>query len=329
MIRHLYLLGIILLIGCHTGSDIKEFKGNVFGTYYRIKYLGNQDYMVAIDSLFKQFNRSLSTYVVDSDISKINRGDNDVLVDHYFKTVWAKSQEIFKISGGVFDPTLGILVNAWGFGQRTRDKIPDTMTLQRLMQHVGLEKVTLRNGKILKPKESFLDFNGIAKGYAVDVIGQYLEKQGVKNYMIEIGGEISARGEKASGKPWVIGIEKPVENQDIGKNLILSLSLRDRALATSGNYRKFKTDPKTGKKYVHTIDYKTGRPVINNLLSVSTLAKNCMTADGYATTFMVLGIEGAKVLLKTHPELGIEAYFIYVDETGKLCSLSTKNFPNY
>lgn len=327
MTQRLYFLAIILLIGCRSNSNFKEFRGYIFGTYYHIKYSGHQDYSVEIDNIFKEFNHSLSTYSDDSDISKINRGDDNIRIDDYFETVLKKSQEIFKISEGAFDPTLGILVNAWGFGPETNEITPDTTKLKKLIKYVGLNQVSLKEKKIIKPRGFFLDFNSIAKGYAVDVISQYLESQGIKNYMVEIGGEIRAKGQKKSGKPWMIGIEKPVENQKLGENLILNLELKDRALATSGNYRKFKIDHKTGRKYVHTIDHKTGYPIISDLLSVSVLAKDCMTADGYATTFMVLGIEKSKTLLKSHSNLNLEAYFIYVDKSGNLHTSFTENFP--
>ncbi|XOD67939.1 MAG: FAD:protein FMN transferase [Flavobacteriales bacterium Tduv] len=316
-------MAITLLIGCRSNFNFREFRGYIFGTYYNIKYSGHQNYSDSIDNIFKQFNHSLSTYSYESDISKINRGDNNIRIDSYFETVLKKSQEIYKISGGAFDPTLGILVNAWGFGPEINEIIPNATKLKELMKYVGLNQISLKDGKIIKPRGVLLDFNAIAKGYVVDVISQYLEGQGIKNYMVEIGGEIRAKGEKASGKPWMIGIEKPVENQKLGENIIFNLPLRDCSLATSGNYRKFKIDHKTGRKYVHTIDHKTGYPIISDLLSVSVLAKDCMTADGYATAFMALGVEKSKEFLKAHENLNLEAYFIYVDKVGNLHTLRT------
>lgn len=319
--------GFLIFSSCEKKQESVELKGEVFGTYYHIQYRGTENYATSIHSLFEEMILTFSTYTPESDISKFNEGNLAISINKHFQTVLEKSREIHKNSKGAFDPTLGLLVNAWGFGPKPSEGSPNALKVGSLMKKTGLEKVMVKNGKAYNPKGVFLDFNGIAKGYAVDVIGNYLEEKGLLNYIVEIGGEIRARGKKQEGKNWQVGIERPMENEPLGKNIFFKFPLKDQSIATSGNYRKFKRDKKNGKTYSHTIDHKTGYPVESNILSVSVIAQDCMSADGYATAFMALGLEKSKELIVSHPDLHLEAMIIYRDNKEKMEVYKTKGFP--
>jgi thiamine biosynthesis lipoprotein len=227
-------------------------------------------------------------------------------VDKWFADLFALSREIGDNTGGAFDMTVGPLVNAWGFGFSDRMKL-DQHKVDSLLIYVDYKKVELNNRLVSKQDPNIhFDFNGIAQGYSVDVVADFLEENGVRNYLIDIGGEVLAKGSKPGNSPWTVGIENPSDNAQYGKSLNAIVILEDMALATSGSYRKFYEED--GVRYSHTIDPSTGYPVTHNLLSVSVLADDCATADGYATAFMVMGREKAMQYLETDPDL--EAYFI-------------------
>ena len=300
-------------------------EGNVFGTRFQIVYEDTiqREYATEIDSLFRSLNNSLSTYEPMSDLSKINRGDSTIQVTAYFKEVFEKSTRIYKETNGVFDPTIGVLVNAWGFGPNGEIPNLEEEQISKLLHLVGYDKVKLVENKIHKEhSDIYIDFNAIAKGYGIDVISRFLEAKGVKNYLVEIGGEVRARGVSGKGVLWKVGIEKP--NTDGSRSLQQVVVLDNESMATSGNYRKFKIDPVTGEKYVHTIDTKTGYAVKKDLLSASVIAAmDCADVDGYATAFMAMGFEKTKEFLKTHPELKV--FLMYLDENGETTYYS--NFP--
>lgn len=317
MIVRFLVVCFFLLTSCtKTAPNPHNIEGKVFGTAFHITYThpNARQLEKPVDSLFRLINNSLSTYQADSDISKINKGDTAVYVDAYFKEVYKKSKRIFEETTGSFDPTIGILVNAWGFGPESSSQIIDSARVQELMRYVGFQKVALKDNKIQKQHpEIYLDFNAIAKGYGVDVIGRFLESNGIENYMVEIGGELRVRGKNQKNKLWRIGIEQP--NFDGSRSLQAIVSLNNKSMATSGNYRKFKTDPDTGEKYVHTIDTKTGFTAKRNLLSASVISTlDCADTDGYATAFMAMGFEKTLDFLERHPEL--QAYLIYTDKNG-------------
>ena len=218
---------------------IRNYKGQALGTSFHITYSDKRDFTKSIDSLFHRINKSLSTYIPNSDISKINRGDTTVLVDSHFIEVYKKSLKIYNETNGVFDPTIGILVNAWGFGPEKASIKPDTTQVEQLLQFVGFDKVSLENNKIHKDNDSiYFDFNAIAKGFAVDLTGRFLESNNVANYLIEIGGEIRTKGTKKDGSIWKAGIENP--NFEGARSIQKIIELKDESMATSGNYRKFK-----------------------------------------------------------------------------------------
>ncbi|MDP4703837.1 MAG: FAD:protein FMN transferase [Polaribacter sp.] len=310
----IFIIFLAIFLGCNRNVDKKDFvlQGEVFGTTYKITYLNaSKDYQNSLDSLFLAFNQSLSTYIPTSDISKINDGDLTVEVDDFFVEVFEKSKRIHQETDGFFDPTVGNLVNAYGFGPEKGNFILSDSLINEFMKDIGFEKVSLKGRKINKENPNvFLDFNSIAKGFAIDIIARFFDSKKVDNYLIEIGGEIRSKGSKKDNKPWVIQIVNPSNVQD--ENGFTILKLADISMATSGNYRKYRvTDD--GKKYVHTVNPKTGLATESNLLSASVFTKtNCADADAYATAFMAMGFEKSKQFLEKN--LDIKAILIYTDE---------------
>ena len=277
----IFIVFLAIFSACNRNVDKKDFvlQGEVFGTTYNITYLNaSKDYQNSLDSLFLAFNQSLSTYIPTSDISKINDGDLTVEVDDFFVEVFEKSKRIHQETDGFFDPTVGNLVNAYGFGPEKGNFILSDSLINEFMKDIGFEKVSLKGRKINKENPNvFLDFNSIAKGFAIDIIARFFDSKKVDNYLIEIGGEIRSKGSKKDNKPWVIQIVNPSNVQD--ENGFTILKLADISMATSGNYRKYRvTDD--GKKYVHTVNPKTGLATESNLLSASVFTKtNCADAD--------------------------------------------------
>ncbi|WP_372801307.1 FAD:protein FMN transferase [Lutibacter sp.] len=321
-----YILAFIVFISCKDNEPkLTTLQGNAIGTTFTIKYLGEStiDFESKIDSLIKIVNKSTSTYIPTSDISKINKGDSTVIIDSYFKEVFIKSERIYKETNGDFDPTVGILVNAWGFGPEKEIQDLDSLKITQLLKYVGFNKVKLQNNKVFKQyPEIYFDFNAIGKGFLVDVIGRLFERYHIKNYMVEIGGEIRAKGKNHHGEFWRIAIENP--NFDGTRSIATTIQLKNESIATSGNYRKFKTTT-DGKKYVHTINTKTGYANESNLLSASVITKgDCADADGYATAFMAMGLEKTKLFLKSHNEL--KSFLIFADENGELKTFKSENF---
>lgn len=323
------LLLIFLLISCKNRSpQANTYTGNALGTTYQIKYFSEErlDTQKALDSIFEVINVSMSTYRGDSDISRINDSGEDVEVDVHFKNVFNYSKKIFKESKGYFDPTVGSLVNAYGFGPDKPLNEPNQTVLDSIREFVGFEKISLTGtNKIIKENPRiFIDFNAIAKGYTLDVIAEYLDANNVENYLIELGGELVAKGQNLEREsPWMVAIDNP---QQTGEKRALQtvVALNNRAMATSGNYRKFRVDASTGKRYVHTINPLTGAAERSNLLSASVLAENCTLADGYATAFMALGYEKSLEMLEQLDN--VDVYFIYVDEAESIRVFTSNGF---
>lgn len=320
----LLILSLFLVFSCEKEPINIKLSGPVFGTAFNIQYYDAEDtdYSQSIDSLFTVINESMSTYIPDSKISRINKGE-DVEVDQHFERVFKTAKRIYRETEGAFDPTIGAVVNAWDFGPEGKITNIDSTAIDSLMKSVGYNRMGLVDGKVVKHSNAYLDFNAIAKGYGVDAIGEFLESKNIKDYLVEIGGEIRVRGmnlEKKSG--WKIGIDDP--NFDGSQSFSKVLTLSDEGMATSGTYRKFKID-ENGKRYAHIIDTKTGYPSKTNILSVSVLAEDCMTADAYATAFQAMGIDKVTWFLNSHPELKV--YFIYEDENQELKTLSLNGFP--
>jgi thiamine biosynthesis lipoprotein len=329
--KHFLLIAILGLAACsqEPESSLKTYLGNVQGTTFNIRYISEDNINLdrKVDSVFKAIDASMSTYLPTSTISKWNKGNQPMKIDEGFLDVLLASFELAKATNGLFDPTVGPLVQAWGFGKKSPDEM-DSMLVKKILADVGYEKVLLFGdttiGKI-NPNIQ-LDFNAIAQGYTVDQLAVLLSKNGIRNFMIEVGGELICRGINPDGKVWRIGIDKPSPQiQEERFQAIIQLS--NKALATSGNYRKFRTDPKTGIKYSHTINPKTGYPVNHQLLSVSVVGPNCMMADAYATSFMVMGLKSALEMLKTLK--GWDAYFVFINAEGEWETYATNGFEKY
>ncbi|WP_431127184.1 FAD:protein FMN transferase [Flagellimonas flava] len=320
-------IAILFLVGCTPKSWVKnQAAGAALGTSYSILYIsdGELDYQKEIDSVFQVLNQSMSTYIPSSDISRINEGDSTIIVDEMFQEVFKTSSAVHKASDGYFDPTVGVLANAWGFGPGEQMDL-DSLKVDSLLAYVGWEKVQLnKDGTISKMHPSIrFDFNAVAKGYAIDRLGALLDTKGIENYLVEVGGEVLTKGINViSGKKWSVGIDDP--QVEVGRQLKLIVSLENRAMASSGNYRKFRVDPITGEKYVHTINPKTGFTKNSSVLAASVVTNNCAAADAYATAFMAMDLVDTKKLLETEDDL--EAYVIYLDDNGETKEFMTKGF---
>ncbi|RHU27202.1 MULTISPECIES: FAD:protein FMN transferase [unclassified Parabacteroides] len=307
-------LWILIFTACTKQKQYFEESGSVFHTIYHIKYEGSELLTEKIDAEFQKFNLSLNPFNPNSIISKVNQNE-PVEVDDWFMEVFNKAKDVSDHSEGVFDITCAPLVNLWGFGFSKMDSVTPQM-IDSIKQFVGYQKVRLDGRKIVKDDPRILlNCSAIAKGYASDVIARLLEREGIENYMVEIGGEVTMKGVNQNGKCWRIGINKPEDDStgiknDVGEVVELC---KKGGVATSGNYRNFYI--KDGKKYAHTIDPRTGYPSEQSILSATIVAEDCITADAYATAFMAMGLEKAREAAKNIP--GIEYYVIYTDENGK------------
>ena len=320
-----FLILFSLFISCDSvkNNDVLVINsGKTQGTFYHIKYLSDQgeNYQEEVDSLLFLVDNSLSTYNKSSLITRINSGE-EVVTDSLFRTVFRSAKEVFTSSNGLFDCSIAPLVNAWGFGFSEKQKM-DTNRVSNLLKIVGFEKIYLQNDSIIKPKRMLIDFNSIAQGYTVDLIAYLFDQKGIANYLIEVGGEIRSKGINADGNLWRIGVDKPTESIDSKDRFQFILELNNKSLATSGNYRKFYME--NGIKYSHVINPKTGFPAKNKLLSVTVVHNDCITADAYATAFMVMGLQISKKFLSQRKDL--EVYFIYRNQKGELVNYVTENF---
>tara|TARA_B110000977_G_C10980525_1_gene455951 strand:- start:157 stop:1164 length:1008 start_codon:yes stop_codon:yes gene_type:complete len=325
--KNAIVLLTILLYSCGS-TDSNEILvsnyGYAQGTTYNISYMSPnaESYQTGIDSILHVVDLSMSTYIDSSIISKINRNES-FETDTLFLRVLNTAIRIAEETEGAFDPTIAPLVNYWGFGFK-EIKEKNQAKLSELSEAVGYHKVSVLEGKIVKKNENTqLDFNAIAQGFTVDLVGEYLQKEGIKNYMVEIGGEVKCKGLNADAKLWRIGVDKASETIQEDRFQAI-IEVNNKSVASSGNYRKFKTDQVTGKKYAHTIDPKTGKSVQTNLLGVTIVMESCMQADAYATAFMVMGIEASKSFLEKRND--IEALFVYTDSKGNWQHYQTKGF---
>ena len=309
----LLVVGTILIVRQQQNMPYQHNKGFIFGTVYNVTYQSDKDLNEEILAALNQVDASLSMFNEQSTISKINRNE-PVKPDNTFIEVFELAKKISKETGGAFDITVAPLVNAWGFGFK-EGQMPDNKAVDSLLSIVGFKKIELKGGNIVKQDPRImLDCSAIAKGYGCDRVAKLLRSRDIKNFMIEIGGEVVTSGISEKRLPWKIGVTKPTDDSlSVAQELQTVINVTDKAMATSGNYRNFYY--KDGKKYAHTIDPKTGRPVQHNILSATVLASNCATADAYATSFMVLGLDEARKVLEKHPELMV--YFIYSDKNGQ------------
>jgi len=324
-----YFIGFLLLLACGGSIPSKQkivVDGFAQGTTYNVTYISMDgvNHQRAIDSMLIEIDNSLSTYQKRSIISRFNQIDSVLEVDKMFIDVFNVSKEVYFASNGAFDPTVAPVVNAWGFGFENLYST-DSVAIDSLIQFVDFNKITLTDGKVMKEnKGMMLDFNAVAQGYSVDVLCDLLEERGVDNYLVEVGGELKAKGLNMNDTLWRIGIDRPLPDLK-EREIEAIINLDNKSLATSGNYRKFYE--KDGVKFSHTINPKTGYPVNHSLLSVTVVADDCGVADAYATTFMVLGIEKTKELLRGNKSL--DALLIYSDENGDLQTFTTEGLINY
>lgn len=316
----LLIVGTVLIIRQQRNMPYQKNTGLIFGTIYNVTYQYDRDLGDEIVAELQKVDDEFSMFNDTSTVARLNRGEEPVLSDTFCE-VFQLARTVSDKTGGAFDITVAPLVNAWGFGFK-HEQMPTHQQVDSLRQLVGYQDVTLIGHSITKKKAgTMLDFSAIAKGYGVDVVTRLLERHDIQNFMVEVGGEITTRGINPQRVPWRIGVIKPTDDSlSVGGEYMTTLNVTDRSMATSGNYRNFYY--KGGRKYAHTIDPRTGYPVQHSLLSATVLADNCAKADAYATSFMVLGLDGAQRILQQDKSL--MAYLIYTDSKGNLCTWHSK-----
>ncbi len=317
---------LILAIGfasCRQQPKKIVLEGLAQGSYYAITYFDtqNRNFQHEIDSIFHAVDMSVNLWVENSIISKVNRNE-EVALDSIFIDNFRIAQEAARLSDGYFDPTISPIVAAWGFSYKNGDTLTPQL-IDSLRTLVDYRKVRIENGHIIKDNPAItLDFNAIAQGYTSDLIASFLESQGVVNYLVDTGGEIMTKGGKPNGQPWIVGIEKPADNENSEQVVQTRIAVRDKGVVTSGSTRKYVE--RDGKRYSHCINPKTGCPVEHHVLSVTVTADNATWADALASICMVMGLEQSLPLIESMD--GVEAYYIFINENGKLETLATEGF---
>ena len=305
---------LYLLFFQEKGNQEFSITGFTMGNItYNVKYISSKKLVnkTEIDSILIKFNQTFSTYIPTSEISTINNSSGTIEISPEFYFLLKESKMIYDQTNGYFDPTIGPIVNAWGFGPDKVESLPDNREIRKIMNYVGLDKIKFDSLSLNKQyRESYIDFSAIAKGYAVDIITRYLDNKNLSNYFVEIGGEVRVSGKNISDKYWLVGVEDP--KFSLSSDIFATVSLNNLSLATSGNYRNF-YNLKDSLVY-HTIDPKSGYPSRSNMLSASVFAKSCFIADAYATSFMVLGFEKSKKIVNSTD--GLDALVIYIDDEG-------------
>ncbi|MBR1838648.1 MAG: FAD:protein FMN transferase [Bacteroidaceae bacterium] len=305
-------MGTIYVLQCRNTETWHENKGNVFGTYYEVKYLSAEDFHTGLQQELARLDSTFSLFNQESLLTRLNSNRTDS-TNAMFRDVFVLAQRVNRLTYGALDITIAPLVKAWGFGPNGIGKTPTETQLDSLRAFVGMDKVSLQHEHLQKTDARVaLDLGAIAKGYAVDRLAAYLAAQGITNYMVEIGGEVVAHGVNDQGKPWTVGIIEPTtEGARLG-TIHRVVTLGTGAMATSGNYLNFYQQG--AKKVAHTIDPRTAMPIQRNIISATVLAEDCATADAFATAFMVLGLDSAQRVLNDNPAL--RAYLIYLDADG-------------
>lgn len=326
MRKYILIISALLLFSCKEQPKKTNYSGITQGSYFSITYYdeSGRTFESEFDSIFVAVGNSVSLWDENSIIRKVNRNE-DVVVDKVFRDNFEWAKKASEFSDGAFDATIGPLVAAWGFHYKKEMEMTPAM-VDSIRQLVDFKKIEIIDNKIVKAKPNMtLDFNAVAQGYTADLIGTFLEEKGVTNYLVDVGGEIMARGGKPNGENWIIGIEKPSENYDSERNVQLKITLKDKGIVTSGNYRKY--IEKDGVRYSHSIDPKTGYPVPLNLLSATVIADNAAWADCLASICMIVGKDKALQMLEDNAD--IEGYLIFVDEDGTIKTTSTSGFKEY
>ena len=317
------IIFLFFIFSCNQNPKT-TLKGIAFGTSYSVQYFSEDqiDYSIQLDSIFDLINNSMSTYIDTSIISRVNNNES-VKVDNHFVNVFNTSKKIFDKTKGKFDPSIGILVNFWGFGPKFTNMPMDSLDIDNLKILVGFEKFKIDDTNIvLRPKNSFLDFNAIAKGYTVDLISGLLDDNNINNYLVEIGGELRAKGSNLSkNNNWIIGIDEP--RFDDSQNIFITTELNNVAMATSGVYRKYNIDS-NGRRYAHILDPLSGIPARTNILSVSVISETCIEADAYATALHLMNINEIEGFLVYNKDLSV--YIIYENESGEMIGKAYNGF---
>ena len=319
----LLMIGLVILASCGRQPKKMVLQGLAQGSYYAVTYYDSlgRDFQRDIDSIFHAVDVSVNLWVDTSVISKVNRNE-EVTLDAIFIDNFNIAQEAARLSDGYFDPTISPIVAAWGFSYKHGDSITPQL-IDSLKQLVGYRNISIENGKVVKANPAMtLDFNAIAQGYTSDLIAAFLDSRGIKNYLVDTGGEIMAKGCKPNGDSWIVGIEKPAEKWDSEQVVQTRVALRDKGLVTSGSTRKYVE--RDGKRYSHCIDPHTGYPVEHQVLSVTVLAENSVWADALASICMVMGMEASLPLIEGMD--GVEAYYIFVNAYGELETFATEGF---
>ena len=319
----LAIISLMVLASCGKQPQKIVLQGLAQGSYYAVTYFDEEgrNFQPEIDSIFHAVDMSVNLWVDSSIISKVNRNE-EVTLDSIFIDNFNIAQEAAQFSDGYFDPTISPIVAAWGFSYKNGDSITPQL-IDSLRQLVDYRKIRIEEGKVIKENPAIqLDFNAIAQGYTSDMIALFLESRGIKNYLVDTGGEIMAKGEKPDGQPWIVGIEKPAENWDSERILQTRIALRDKGLVTSGSTRKYVE--RDGRRYSHCINPKTGYPVQHQVLSVTVLAENSVWADAIASICMVMGMKPSLPLIESMD--GVEAYYIFVNEKSELETFATEGF---
>ncbi len=321
--RFFLCLIVLAFASCAGRQQPTVLEGEAQGTYYRICYYDQRDLQPQVDSLLRAFDLSASLWVDSSLLRRINANQTDSL-DPVLDRLLQYSLYIYDYTQGAFNCRVGRIVQAWGFSFRERSE-PDSATLDSLLIAAGAY-VGIKDGRIVKSNpDTELDFNAIAQGYSVDLLAAMFDSLGVENYLIDIGGEVTAHGCKADGKPWRVGIEKPAAGRYDAPTVQSVIALNDASVVTSGSYRKFYE--RDGVRYSHTIDPSTGRPVQHSLLSVSVADKECWLADAMATAYMVMGLDSARAFIANHHgQPGTDAVMLIYDSCGTMSTYETPGF---
>lgn len=301
------ILGLLLCCGCERNSYVRE-QGMVWNTTYHITFRGDESLRDSVLCVLDEVGKSLSVFDRQSLVSRVNNGDT-TKVDSHFQAVYLTSKRIHEASDGMFDPTLSPLITAWGFGPG-HEMSADTIAVDSILKFVGLAKTRLTDNLLIKDdRRTQFNFSAIAKGYGCDMIARMLRRNGVTDYLIEIGGEVACGGQSPSGGEWKISIDKPIENDSaVVHDACAVITITDVGVATSGNYRNF--HKKDGKSLGHTISPVTGRPVATDVVSATVVAPTSMEADAAATACMAVGSQRAATMLR---KLGYEAMLVLTD----------------
>lgn len=321
---------ILVFITFFSCSELKKtsLTGLIYGTSYNIQFYssGNSNYSNEIVDIFNEIDMSMSTYKKTSIISRVNN-NNSVQLDDHFKNVFGFSKKIYEKTGGRFDPSIGLLVNYWGFGPEKfipDSKINPNDQFTYLLSKTGFNRFEIIDNKLSRPMDSYIDFNAIAKGYAVDEVAKFLKNKQIDNFLVEIGGEINSSGINIDkNKPWLVAIDMPRFDGD--RSNYSSLELNNVSLASSGTYRKFKIDS-MGNRYAHIINPLTGYPTKTNILSVTVKASSCVEADAYATAIHSMNIEEIKEFFSFNNNLS--SLVIFENDKNELEELILNNFYN-